>query len=133
MVINAVGELKGTIIAPARLVGTIEQIDNLKGTIDISPSNVSVGQLKAVVSNTVSLIGKLNPTNKLQGILTIPYVVDTINPYIGEYEIVPKIDSQIMRTKNKKMEDDVTVLAIPYYETSNLTGKTVYIGGDYGE
>ena len=28
---------------------------------------------------------------------------------------------------------DLTVLAIPYYETSNLTGKTVYIGGNYGE
>ena len=35
-----------------------------------------------------------------------------------------------MKTKNKKMEDNVTVLAIPYFETSNLTGKTVYIGGE---
>ena len=130
MVINAVGELKGTITAPARLVGTIEQIDILKGTIDISPSNVSVGQLKAVVSNTVSLIGKLNPTNKLQGIIS---AIEPVESYKGDYTITPKIDSQTMRTKNKKMEDNVTVLAIPYYETSNLTGKTVYIGGDYGE
>ena len=130
MVINAVGELKGTITAPARLVGTIEQIDNLKGTIDISPSNVNVGQLKAVVSNTVSLIGKLNPTNKLQGIIS---AVEPVESYKGDYTITPKIDSKTMRTKNKKMEDNVTVLAIPYYETSNLTGKTVYIGGDYGE
>lgn len=130
MVINAVGELKGTITAPARFVGTIEQIDNLKGTIDISPSNVSVGQLKAVVSNTVSLIGKLNPANKLQGIIS---AIEPVESYKGVYTITPKIDSQTMRTKNKKMEDNVTVLAIPYYETSNLTGKTVYIGGNYGE
>lgn len=130
MVINAVGELKGTITAPARLVGTIEQIDNLKGTIDISPSNVSVGQLKAVVSNTVSLMGKLNPANKLQGIIS---AIESVESYKGDYTITPKIDSQTMKTKNKKMEDNVTVLAIPYYETSNLTGKTVYIGGDYGE
>ena len=130
MVINAVGELKGTITAPARLVGTIEQIDILKGTIDISPSNVSVGQLKAVVSNTVSLIGKLNPTNKLQGIIS---AIEPVESYKGDYTITPKIDSQTMRTKNKKMEDNVTVLSIPYYETSNLTGKTVYIGGNYGE
>ena len=130
MVINAVGELKGTITAPARLVGTIEQIDNLKGTIDISLSNVSVGQLKAVVSNTVSLIGKLNSTNKLQGIIS---AIEPVESYKGDYAITPKIDSQIMRTKNKKMEDNITVLAIPYYETSNLTGKTVYIGGNYGE
>ena len=130
MVINAVGKLKGTITAPARLVGTIEQIDNLKGTIDISPSNVSVGQLKAVVSNTVSLIGKLNPANKLQGIIS---AIEPVESYKGDYTITPKIDSQTMKTKNKKMEDNVTVLAIPYYETSNLTGKTVYIGGNYGE
>ena len=122
MVINAVGELKGTITAPARLVGTIEQIDNLKGTIDIS--------LKAVISNSVSLIGKLNPTNKLQGIIS---AIEPVESYKGDYTITPKVDSQTMRTKNKKMEDNITVLAIPYYETSNLTGKTVYIGGNYGE
>ena len=130
MVINAVGELKGTITAPARLVGTIEQIDDLKGTIDISPSNVSVGQLKAVISNSVLLIGKLNPANKLQGIIS---AIEPVESYKGDYTITPKIDSQTMRTKNKKMEDNITVLAIPYYETSNLTGKTVYIGGNYGE
>ena len=130
MVINAVGELKGTITAPARLVGTIEQIDNLKGTIDISPSNVSVGQLKAVISNSVLLMGKLNPANKLQGIIS---AIEPVESYNGDYTITPKIDSQTMRTKNKKMEDNITVLAIPYYETSNLTGKTVYIGGNYGE
>ena len=95
MVINAVGELKGTITAPARLVGTIEQIDNLKGTIDISPSNISVGQLKAVVSNTVSLIGKLNPTNKLQGIIS---AIEPVESYKGDYIITPKIDSQTMKT-----------------------------------
>ena len=130
MVINAVGELKGTITAPARLVGTIEQIDNLKGTIDISPSNVSVGQLKAVISDSVLLMGKLNPANKLQGIIS---AIEPVESYNGDYTITPKIDSQTMRTKNKKMEDNITVLAIPYYETSNLTGKTVYIGGNYGE
>ena len=130
MVINAVGELKGIITAPAYLVGTIEQKDILKGTIDILPSNISVGQLKAVISNSVSLIGKINSTDKLQGIIS---AIEPVESYKADYIITPKVDSQTMKTKNKKMEDNVTVLAIPYYETSNLMGKTVYIGGDYGE
>lgn len=127
MVINAVGELKGTIIAPARLVGTIEQIEGLKGIIDISPDSVSHGNLKAVISNSVALTGKINSINKLQGVIS---VLEPVDSYKGDYIITPKVESQSIKTKNKKMEDNVTVLAIPYYETSNPTGKTVYIGGE---
>ena len=124
------GELKGTITAPARLSGTIEQSNTLKGIIDIASNNICYGQLKAVISNSTILTGRIIGENNLKGILTIPPVINTINPYEGDYEITPKVDSQVMKTKNKKMEDNVTVLAIPYYETSNLSGKTVYIGGE---
>ena len=127
MVINAVGELKGTITAPARLVGTIEQIEGLKGIIDISPDRVSYGSLKAVISNSVALTGRINSINKLQGVIS---VLEPVDSYKGDYIITPKVESQSIKTKNKKMEDNVTVLAIPYYETSNPTGKTVYIGGE---
>lgn len=130
MVLNKVGELKGTITAPASLVGTIEQSNLLTGIIDVLPTNVCYGQLKAVMSSPITLVGQISGTNSLKGILTIPSIVETINSYEGDYIITPKIDSQTMKTKNKKMEDNVTVLAIPYFETSNLTGKTVYIGGE---
>lgn len=48
----------------------------------------------------------------------------------GDYTVKPQpYDSQTLDTKNKLMRDDVTVLAIPYFETSNLSdGLTVYIG-----
>lgn len=127
MVINAIGELKGTIIAPARLVGKIEQTDTLKGTINVSYNNVCMGQLKAIITNNVNLIGKIAGANNLRGIVSLS---ESVESYRGDYTITPKIKSQSIKTKNKKMEEDVTVLAIPYYETSNLSGKTVYIGGE---
>ena len=129
MDITAVGELKGTITAPARLTGKIEQLNTLVGTIDISPNQVASGQLKAVISNTVELVGKISGAAAIKGSLAIPTAAET-PVYNGSYEITPRVDEQVLETRSKTMRDDLTVLAIPYYETSNPTGKTVYIGGE---
>lgn len=52
--------------------------------------------------------------------------------YHGDYIVIPKVDiEQDLLTAGMLMEDDVKVRAIPYYETSNMYGKTVYIGEDY--
>lgn len=50
--------------------------------------------------------------------------------YDGEYVVTPKSVEQTLPTNEKYMEDDVTVKKIPYYETSNLYGETVFIAGD---
>ena len=52
------------------------------------------------------------------------------DPYTGEYVVTPKVDQQTMPTRNKQMLDDVTVRSIPYYETSNASGTTVYIAAE---
>lgn len=50
------------------------------------------------------------------------------NPYTGDYAVTPKVAQQTMPTKGKFMTDDVTVKAIPIYETSNASGgSTIYI------
>lgn len=49
----------------------------------------------------------------------------------GNYEIMPKIESQILDTKDKLMSKDVFIKSIPYYEVSNLQGgTTIIIGGE---
>lgn len=48
--------------------------------------------------------------------------------YKGSYSVTPKVYEQYLDTTNKIMKDDVTVEAIPYYETSNMKGTTVIIG-----
>lgn len=52
------------------------------------------------------------------------------DPYTGSYTITPKVDEQTMATRNKLMKDNVTIKAIPYYETDNNLGTTIYIGSE---
>jgi hypothetical protein len=51
--------------------------------------------------------------------------------YAGPYTVTPRAwDETVLETSEKYMTDDVTVLRIPYYETSNNTGYTVYIADE---
>lgn len=52
--------------------------------------------------------------------------------YDGPYSLASLADEmQILDTENKIMRENLIVLPIPYYETSNPKGGlTVYIGGD---
>lgn len=55
-------------------------------------------------------------------------VIDESPPYEGDYIVTPKaFDETVLPTKHKSMRDDVTVLEIPYQETSNTHGTTVVI------
>lgn len=50
--------------------------------------------------------------------------------YEGEYELTPVWENVTLETKQKSMQEDVTMQAIPYAEVDNLAGgKTVIIGG----
>ena len=49
--------------------------------------------------------------------------------YDGDYVVTPDTEDDIyLYTNDKLMKNDVTVKKIPYYETSNVSGYTVYIG-----
>ena len=76
------------------------------------------------------------PTNINFGI-DVAIVAGGGKPYTGDYVVTPKAHEQtVLPTKRKIMADDVTVLEIPYWETSNISGKTVYIAEEveiYGD
>ena len=58
------------------------------------------------------------------------YTQDTAPVYSGAYAVTPKTVAQTLQTKDKKMIDDVSVHAIPYYEVGNdADGTTAIIGG----
>ena len=49
--------------------------------------------------------------------------------YTGEYEVTPKFECQMLPTAKRLLQKDVTVRAIPVYQTSNNAGgKTIIIG-----
>lgn len=51
--------------------------------------------------------------------------------YKGEYEITPlAYQEQELETKEKYLEKNIKVKEIPFFETSNLYGDTVYIGSE---
>lgn len=71
----------------------------------------------------------INQEDILYGKITVsgkPIISEEI--YEGNYEITPKVTPQTLITGQRVMKDNLNVLSIPYYETSNLKGKTIIIG-----
>lgn len=94
--------------------GKIDQTDIIKGTLN----------------PTEQIRGKLNPAQQMRGLMTLPQVVPP-DIYEGETVIVPSsFTDQELATRNKMVKTDILVKQIPYYETSNESGITVYIGND---
>ena len=59
------------------------------------------------------------------------WAASSLPTYEGDYEVTPTADGQTLSTAQKLMEGDVTVKAIPYYETSNESGgNTLYIASE---
>lgn len=56
---------------------------------------------------------------------------ETVDRYKGDYEVTPKVESQVLQTAQKFLEDNVTIKEIPYFDVSNNAGgSTVYIGNE---
>ena len=71
----------------------------------------------------------INQEDILYGKITVsgkPIISEEI--YEGNYEVTPKVTSQTLLTGQRVMKDNLNVLSIPYYETSNLKGKTIIVG-----
>lgn len=92
--------------------------------------NMNEGALSSFFNATFESIGDVADI----GFGEIQYIKiyeDTAPIYNGPYEVNPQINKQELQTKDKLMADDISVLAIPYYETQNSAGgNTVIIGGD---
>lgn len=51
--------------------------------------------------------------------------------YFGDYVVTPKVDEQMLKTKDKVLTDDVVIKSIPFFKVSNTNGgSTVYIGNE---
>ena len=95
------------------------------------------------INFTLSLDGVPNYTLEVDSGDNITAALETaivIRPlegdiYDGEYVVDPSFDEQTLLTRNKTLEDNVTVNPIMVSRTTNPSGGyTVYIGGeiDYG-
>lgn len=74
--------------------------------------------------------GDINLNSVIDGELGTFYLAssETHETYNDKYTVVPSASEDItLDTSNKIMERDVTVFKVPYYQTSNVEGTTVYI------
>lgn len=99
----------------------------------ISGKTAEIGHLVGVIKTVAEenhLVGVIQTTGgNLTGTIH-SYSGSAVDEYDGEYIVKPlPYDDQTLETEGLLMTDDVTVLKIPYYETSNIAdGLTVYIG-----
>ena len=124
--------LEGTLNPTRSLAASMGDDPVLRGTITGVPSLTGffsgVPQLTGFLHSTGTLSGVLLDGGSLSGSLSVVTVTDA-EPYSGNYEVSPAVGSQTIPVRNKLMKQDLTVDPIPFYETSNPTGTTVYIGG----
>lgn len=77
------------------------------------------GTLRGACRRGATLNGKIvDTTLKLKARIQLPASINA-DVYNGDYEVLPAVDAKELKTKYKLMQDDVTILAIPYYEVSN--------------
>lgn len=118
--------------------GTINQI-NLNGTLNngllikgslnspkITGALKNAGNIKGFINAGLNIIGNIK-SDVLSGVLTIG---SSYQDYSGAYDVTPQTESQTLPTENKVLRQDVLIKKIPYFETSNDYGKTVYIGSE---
>lgn len=119
--------MKGKLTATNTLSGKLTSVNVLKGKLDVESK--LTGELSFIHSLTGALSTEI-PTVVTK--LELPDIVYVeTEEYKGDYEVTPQpFNSQILSTAGRKMNQDVTIFKIPYYKTSNISGYTVYIGGE---
>lgn len=89
---------------------------------------MNIEVLTGWLSSSETISGTLSPIGTLSGELVVPQYLNA-EEYPGPYVVTPRAHTPVeLETQYKLMNDNVLVLKVPYYETTNLfDGKTAYI------
>ena len=87
-------------------------------------------EITGTLADISSITASVFDSEVMEGYISLPASVAE-DFYEGPYEVIPSAHNDIiLDTDHKTMTDDVTVFKIPYFETSNTSGYTVYIGSE---
>jgi len=87
-------------------------------SVEINASFLESPEFNAVFSESEDLNAEFEAT----------VVASDKPPYEGVYEITPSAHSaQLLKTAGCVMKNNVTVKIIPFFQTTNISGETVYI------
>lgn len=89
---------------------------------------MNIEVLTGWLTGTECISGTLSPIETLCGEIVVPQYLN-VEMYPGPYVVTPRAFNPVeLETQDKFMTDNVLVLKVPYYETTNLfDGKTAYI------
>lgn len=84
------------------------------------------------IDQMASIYTKLQPKAQIKSKVGLPEIIEQqADIYDGPTVVVPSsYFDQELHTKDKLVKSDIKVKTIPYYETANDTGKTIYIGNE---
>ncbi len=84
-----------------------------------------IKQLNGKISNNEKLSGHLSGENNISGSVSMQ---KSYPIYDGKYNITPlAYNEQVLMTANKLLKKNIIVDKVPYTETHNESGTTVYI------
>lgn len=87
----------------------------------------ALGTLKGTISSESTLSGKLSASGGLSGKLSMASTA-SYEVYEGDYKVVPQaFNPQTLETADKLLKENIVVAEVPFIETSNESGLTVYI------
>ena len=82
------------------------------------------------LSATNKIVGKISTNRKLVGNITMP-IAEAAEIYHGAHIVIPSVWREtVLRTKNYKVTDNITVEKIFYAEVSNESGGLTATIGD---
>lgn len=125
------GHLIGSIKAQDVLKAEIKSQGTLNGTISRTIEEVE-RQSKTIEINENGTFEVIPDGNKVLEKVTVKtdIIGGDVEEYKGSYEVVPKLEEQILDTSFKVMRDDVKIKEIPITTVANTAGgNTVIIGG----
>lgn len=121
--------MHGTINDTVRISGKINNSIDIKGSFKsdkITGTLSNNEKLKGTLTSGLNVVASLSGGVGLTATIGVSGI--TLPNYDGEYTIIPKVEDQILETKNRITRENITVKEIPYSETSNIYGYTVNIG-----
>lgn len=121
--------MNGTINTTLNINAIIQDNQEIKGKLNSKVVKGTIydqdNKLKGTIQSGLSVLGSISGNDSLVATI-VPSTISFPN-YDGEYIIVPKVEEQILDTKNKITRENIEVKEIPYLETSNEYGYTITI------
>ena len=103
---------------------------NITNPLNITADIVTINKITCNINSLSQVNGSIITGQAVTASLQIPDIVHSAF-YDGQYEIEPKAHTTTtLNTNGKTLLNNVVVKKIPYFETSNFSGYTVYIASE---